>query len=324
MINDIRTQVYDSLIVDTMNMLHRLKTTDIKKPELVGEKKVYKDLVRDFILLIEQLKGIYLKPGGEVYLLFDNPTSRISLQKAFYNVDRKQISSTYKEGRKKESKEFYYSLDLIKYYFLSQDSSYKCAQISNLEADDLVKPLLESELGDKDNLMITNDYDWTRYLSKRTHWLKEYKGEPITPVAFYQEHGFYPTENSIIAYKSLFGDSSDGIPNLIHKTKDHLRIFKEIYNKTPELDPKNLLFFPDVERKENKEFFDCITKEQYKFKINIQLTSSMKVDQSHFQKVLNSGRNAVLVTESVEKILGLRELQASKSFQFGNVKPPRV
>lgn len=311
---------FDAIMLDTMNIAHRLKHKSNQKAEKVGDRKVYRDLAREYIELVYSLADRFLRPGGEVYLLFDNPTSRIGLQKTFYNVDRKQVFSEYKSGRKKEPKEFYATLDLIKYYFMTNKPTFFCAQIANLEADDLVKPLLDYKLRDKLSLMVTNDYDWARYLSNKTLWLKDFYEQPVSPEDFVNILGFYPTEWSIITYKSLFGDPSDGIPQIMRESKANKEYFLQLVKNREHFDPKNLLLFP---RKENPEFYQTVEDSRQQYLINVQLTSSMPVDESHFKRVLVRGRDSGVVVDSIEKILGMKALSSEK-FQFGNVKPPRT
>ena len=91
-----------------------------------------------FIKKLNQLIEQFSYHDAEIYLLFDNPTSRIELRNSFVNIGRKNIFPDYKAKRVKESKEFYNSLGLIKYYYLLKPKNYKCVQANGLEADDFV------------------------------------------------------------------------------------------------------------------------------------------------------------------------------------------
>ena len=144
---------YDALVIDSVNFAYRTFKIEGETPVRISKKTVYKDSICNFIDSVEDLKNKYLKSDGQVYLLFDNYFSRADLRSMYMFVNRKELNESYKSNRKKESKEFYNSLTI---------------KIDNLEADDLVKPLFEKiEVigGNTSALMVTNDLDWTRYLS---------------------------------------------------------------------------------------------------------------------------------------------------------------
>ena len=157
---------YDNILVDVVNLCYRIYKEE--DPSLLSSKFVYKTFVKNFILTIEDLKNKYLHSDGNIYLLFDNYFSRVDLQNSFMYADRKRIDETYKKARKKDTKEFYNSINLIRYYYLIGPPKYYTIRIDGLEADDFVKPILQ-KIKSRMNLMVTTDLDWCRYLSETTH-----------------------------------------------------------------------------------------------------------------------------------------------------------
>lgn len=315
---------YSAILVDTMNCMHRIKALNVAEPAvLVSNKYIYKSLVANFIERMRALESAYLEDGGKLYLLFDNPTSRFDLQKSFYFAQRKHLYPKYKEQRAKESKEFYNSLDLIRYYYLTNLPKYVCIQVQNLEADDLVKPVIKEYCKDDDRiLMVTNDYDWTRYLALNVDWLPETNNPPQTVQDFINKKGFYPTEQSVIAYKSIFGDPADNIPQIITENAANMTEFVELYRANTFLDPESLISFScQAEMVKRYKIIKAIRENEKQFRINIQLTATIPVSRKHLEAVTCKGRNATIVTESIETVIGLRT--AKKEFVFGQLKKPK-
>jgi len=310
---------YDVILVDALNLLHRLKDKN-EHASVISSKYVYRDLVAKYIETIKSITDQYLAETGTVYLLFDNPTSRLDLQKSFYFASRKHIYPKYKETRARESKEFYNSLDLIRYYFLTNLPKYVCIQVQNLEADDLVKPVLTTYCTDMTYvLMVTNDYDWIRYLAANIDWMPNLAGEPETISTFTERMGFIPTENSVIIYKSLFGDPSDNIPHILTKNQKTYAEFLEYVKSTPNCTPESLI---DLSRNTDiiatSSILKAVRENERQYQINIQLTSTIPVSEKHLRSVTCIGRNSAVITEAVEIAVGLRK--EKREFVFGNIK----
>ena len=313
---------YDAILVDALNLLHRLKEKD-EQASVLSSKYVYRGLTAKYIETIKNLYDNYLADGGIIYLLFDNPTSRLDLQKSFYFASRKHIYPKYKEQRAKEPKEFYNTLDLIRYYYLTNLPHYICIQVQNLEADDLVKPVITTYCTPKTRaLLVTNDYDWTRYLSETVDWLPNLAAEPETVASFTEKMGFIPTENSVIIYKSLFGDPADNIPHILTKNTKAYNEFLEIIRASPSIKPESL-----IDRSCNSDATDAssvlkaVRDFERQYRINIQLTSTIPVSEKHLRAVTCKGRNSKVITEAVEVAVGLRK--EKKEFVFGNIKSPK-
>ena len=307
---------YDALLIDAVNLSHRLYKKE--DPQLVTKKLVYKDFIKNFINTVEDLKRKYLYSDGKVYLLFDNYFSRADLQNSFIYAARKSIDEDYKKRRSKAEKEFYNSINLIRYYYLIGKPDYITIRIEGLEADDLVKPLIQSDLKDKSYLMVTTDLDWCRYLTQTGHWLPNLSEDPETSSDLAFKLGFPINEKNIICYKALFGDSSDNIPETVRKTQENIRTFCNIIKniKYPEQFIKEARENPT----KNKLFTDLIGNER-QFTINLQLVSTIPCGNSVFRENVIKGRNAESLYNSLREILGLN---GQKSFVFGNVKRPRV
>jgi 5'-3' exonuclease len=313
---------YDAILIDTMSLLYKLKEKN-ERASVLSSKHVYRGLAAKYLETVKSLAENYLAEGGTVYLLFDNPTSRLDLQKSFYFAARKHIYPKYKESRVKESKEFYNTLDLIRYYYLTNISTFACVQVQNLEADDLVKPVLDYYFTPKmRGLMVTNDYDWTRYLSEQVDWLPSLEAEPETIKIFTEKMGFIPTENSVIIYKSLFGDPADNIPSIITKNNKTYVEFLDILRSDSTLVPEALIDQSRNSQTLNESaILKAVKSNERQYRINIQLTSTIPVSEKHLKLVTARGRNSSVITEAVEIALGLRK--EKKEFVFGNIKSPK-
>lgn len=310
---------YDYMIIDTVNLAHKIYKEE--SPSMVSKKMIYKKFVHNFIKEVEYLVNKYLDSEGKVYLLFDNYFSRVDLQSSFMFADRKLIDEHYKQARKKESKEFYNSINLIRYYYLIESNKYSTCRVEGLEADDLVKPLFDLKgLWDKNVLMITNDLDWCRYLSLNIHWLPNLSGEPEDSNFLGNKFGFKINECNIIAFKSIFGDSSDNIPSLVSVNEENGRQFKELVNNITY--PEDLI---NISRNrdywEKFPFLSKINDNERQLIINFQLVSTIPCHTSYIERELIEGRDDKTLRKSLRIIL---ELDAPLKFKFGGIKRPRA
>jgi hypothetical protein len=314
--------VFDNILIDTMNLFYKVFDRD-EIEKTLNKKKVYYNSVANFIKSVNDIENKYLKAGGSVYLLFDNHDSRDELQKSFYFYGRKTLYEDYKAGRKQESKAFYYSLDLIKYYFLVKESKYKVLQIQNLEADDLVKPILEWHTKKSDfNLMISNDYDWSRYLTDKTLWLPRLDEEPKDDSDFFAKKGFQPTETNVVVYKALFGDKSDNIPSLEVENKKNYASFVDMILNNEFTDATQVIRYSHHDpNRVRYPFLEKIKELETQFRINVQLISNIKVSESHIELSMCKGRDSKQIVSTIEKALGLKK--GETHFEFG-IRPPRV
>lgn len=311
-------QRYDALIIDVNNFAYKVFDHRKDRPSAVSKKQVYKKAVCNFIQAVDQLVKDYLHSAdGQVYLLFDNPTSRIDLQSTFYFADRKQAYAKYKADRAKEPKEFYNSISLLKYYYMVAAPVYHTVQVSRLEADDLVEPVLRLYCKDKRALLVTNDLDWARYLSHNVHWLPKHEVEG--PEHIEARLGFPLTEQNIVMYKALFGDPADNIPSVapagMSSGFSSLVAAVSSADELPRMACNN----------ENVERFPVLAKvreNEKQYRINLQLVNAIPVADKHIQSVFTTGRDSEVAARAVREAIGFSTPE--ESFVFGNIRRPRV
>jgi len=309
---------YDCLIVDVANVAHRVFDHKNDTASFVSKKQVYKRAVCNFIQYIEQLVDTHLHSGGDVYMLFDNQTSRVDLQSTFYFADRKEAYAKYKADRAKQPKEFYNSINLLKFYYLTMPANYHAIQISRLEADDLVEPLLRTVCKDKTALLVTNDLDWARFLTDKVQWIP--KGDVVEAAEdLAMRLGFAVSKKSITAYKVLFGDASDNIPSIVpKKLESYFPILLDM------LDDANDL--PLIATKENLAercpILPHVFEHSRQCRINLQLVNSIPIADKHLLNAMGNGRDSVVSQKAVRQAIGLDDV--AEGFKFGGLRRPRI
>lgn len=328
----IENRYYDYIIIDAVNFAYRTFDRATQTPVQVGRKSVYAESVCAFIRAVEGLVKDYLLEKGEVFLLFDNYFSKADLKSMFMYTDRRRLDEAYKANRTKEAKEFYNSLNFLRYYYLIGPAMYHTARIDNLEADDLVLPTLKRcgvGSDSKRALLVTTDLDWSRYLSEDVDWLPKLSEAPQTAASLSEAMGFDVGYRTMTLYKVLFGDPSDNIDQITPKTEKHLSEFVEMcrarvsaddlvmMSRDPEaVDRYSLL--GDVQKPDAKRKF--ATREAM-VKINTQLVTEVPVSAQAFAAHLTTGRDADSLYRTVREAIGL---DSSASFVFGNLKGARV
>lgn len=314
---------YDFLVLDCVNFAYRTFKMKGETPLQVSKKSVYKSSICNFIQSLESLKEKYLSSDGEVYLLFDNYFSRADLRSTYMFADRKRLDESYKATRKKENKEFYNSINFLRYYYLIGPKMYHTIRIDNLEADDLVEPLF-NYLGlfynNKTALMVTTDADWTRYLSNNIDWLPDLGSNPETITDFSNKMGFKINKDNVILYKALFGDSSDNISGIVTCNEKNKKEFLELLGiiKYPE---ELVEMSRTLKLRENFNILNKISNNEKAFLINLQLISPISCGVDTLKSHLTSGRESDTLYKTIREIMGLEE---SDGFVFGNVKRNRV
>lgn len=314
---------YDALVIDSVNFAYRTFKIESETPVRISKKTIYKDSICNFIDKVEDLKGKYLKSDGQVYLLFDNYFSKADLRSMYMFANRKELVESYKANRKKESKEFYNSLNFLRYFYLIGPEQYHTIRIDNLEADDLVKPLFEKIGvigGDTSALMVTTDLDWARYLSESVDWLPRFNETPEDVRMLSDKLGFKVTEKSIIAYKALFGDPSDNIKGIVTHNSKNLEEFKELMEKCNTAD--ELLFLARATfNTEEKSILGTVRDNEKAYIINMQLVDTIACSKETLACSLTTGRNATSLYSTVRKAIGL---DGPEKFTFGNVRRNRI
>ena len=314
---------YDALVIDSVNFAYRTFKIEGETPVRISKKTVYKDSICNFIDSVEDLKGKYLKSDGQVYLLFDNYFSRADLRSMYMFANRKELSESYKANRKKESKEFYNSLNFLRYFYLIGPEQYHTVRIDNLQADDLVKPLSEKigvTGGNTSALMVTNDLDWTRYLSDNVDWLPRLDETPEDVRMLSNKLGFKVNEKSIIAYKALFGDSSDNIKGMVSHNNKNLEEFKELMEKCNSAD--DLIYLARaISNTKEKSILKTVHDDEKTYIVNMQLVDTIACSKETLACSLTTGRNATSLYSTVRKAIGL---DGPEKFTFGNVRRNRI
>lgn len=156
--------------------------------------------------MLRKIEKEFLKPGGQIYFLFDNCHSGIN--------KRKEIDPDYKSNRSKRDDAYYESLDLLQLLLLNYKDNYFMVKKDGLEADDLVEPF--TSLYSEDLiLLISNDMDWFRSISKRVNVAKYEKGKynVYDNDKFEEKFGFKASRENVCLYKSFKGDKGDNVPN---------------------------------------------------------------------------------------------------------------
>ena len=316
---------YDNIIIDVCNLSYKI-LDDTKKASstiVINNKSSYKEFIASFIRSVDSLVERFGTDSTLVYCLFDNYKSRLDLQNSFLNSRRKSISENYKKNRKKQPKEWYNSLNILKYFYEVNEPRYYVAQLQGLEADDLVKPTLSLVKGR--SLLITSDLDWCRYLSSSVDWLPSLDEEPLSVEDTTLKLGFKCTENNIILYKALFGDPSDNITGVIPETSYNREKVLDLMKSREPYDPVDLIM--DI-RQFNREkgsdpFWESLDDNELisNYRVNLQLVSTINVSPGIFKRELLKGTDRKGVVKSLREIVGL--VSSSKKFTFGNIRRPR-
>ena len=313
---------YDLIIVDSVNLAYRTFKQKGETPLQLSKKSIYRDSVCKFIDTVTELEDKYLKREGQVYFLFDNYFSKADLRTTYMFADRRKIEESYKATRKKNTREFYNSINFLRYYYLIGPSRYHTLRVDGLEADDLVEPLMR-KLGVKGSeikaLMVTTDEDWARYLLPNVDWIPDFSQGPENIRGFEDRKGYYPTKKGVILYKSIFGDPSDNIKSLVPFNDSTLKAFLEILGMIDNQSSLEMLILEsrDETLRETNPILKVISQNEKAFISNIQLVSPIPCGMDIINQSLTSGRNDSTLYHTVRGAIGL---DVSKEFVFGNIK----
>jgi len=161
---------------------------------------------------VNKISREYLSEDGTIYFLFDATHKKPSISQLDSVPSRKEIDPEYKANRKAQDDVFYWGMSKLQEIFMNHSDNFKLVEIPGLEADDLVKPILDHEITPTDKvLLVSEDKDWGRGISDNVYWLN-YKKQVLNRDSYNDIHGFYPDENRLTIYKSFRGDAGDGIP----------------------------------------------------------------------------------------------------------------
>jgi 5'-3' exonuclease len=263
---------YNNIIVDLNNLYWRSTVIAIKKvmeEQEEDEREFYSASIEDTLTRLHNLIKEYGTKDCNVYIIHDNPFSRIN--------QREELYPSYKHARKNQNIPpiFYKSLDKLLEIIKVYNNNFYLIGCDGYEADDLV-PLVLNHIGDKGNsLLISADMDWARAIDKNTSWFNYLQIFDIDK--FKNEYGFNPTNNGVKMYKCIHGDKSDCIENAVpYLPKEVLLYIVDKYNSLQELF-SNLWADENIPKQWKLKIKDC----EIQLKINYQLVDYQPIDKSY-------------------------------------------
>lgn len=190
---------YNKIIVDSNNIFARAYGVIDKT---LSSQDALNSAIHLATKMILKIKEEYLLEDGVCYLLADNPTSKLSM--------RKNIDSTYKVNRIKESDGYYRAIDYVLLLFSYYSEQFKTSRLLKMEADDLVPAIIRTFNQNDKVLLVSTDLDWARCMSQNVDWLDN--KDLLNQQTFKGKYKFIPDERTVTIYKVLLGDKSDNIP----------------------------------------------------------------------------------------------------------------
>jgi hypothetical protein len=315
---------YDFVIVDSNNWYYRNYEIHKEKTHQVGLKTIVTGGIQGFLKSFEKWKRDFTHEDTIFYFLFDNATTKSNLR-------QQMIDPAYKENRKQRPKSFYRSIDYLRLILENYDNNLYCIYGTGYEADDIVPYVLKNIPKDSNKLLISEDLDWSRLISKNIH--QYMKKEIFDDKRFLQKYGFKPTLDKIVLYKTIKGDSSDGIPIGVERfpTKKLIRLvddYKDIYDVFDNLNIIDYL---------NETWKNKFKEKKNRLILNYQLVSFFKLDEKFVKECTSKGQYRPEQLKIIYKSLGfkldeidkrvytyLKEKEAKKKGYNGFLKPPEV
>lgn len=264
---------YNHILIDMNNCFWRATCNSIQKMvEDSDENLFYSITLQDSLDRINQIKKIYGNDETIMYIIHDNPFSRIN--------EREMISSSYKHARKNKNipPVFYKSLEKLLEILKFYNNNLYIIGYDKCEADDLVLPVLKHIKGSA--LMVSADLDWARGIDgdKQIHWFNYSKVYDVDN--FSQDYGFNPSGNGVKIYKAIHGDKSDSIDNAVpHMPKNVLNHIINSYESIYDL-LANMFRDEAIPKQWKLKLQDA----QIQLKINYQLVDFLPLDLS-FQDI---------------------------------------
>jgi len=211
---------YDVLIFDVNLWYHKNYHTHSQLTYEVGNKQIVTGGIWGFLKTVQRFERDYLKDDGHVYFIFDNPDSKNDMR-------RLSVDPTYKANRKKYSQPFYRGLDYLRLILMEYRDNGTVIYGTGLEADDLAPNVINNIDSSKSILAISDDLDWARVINYKGKSVDLYmKKKVYNKREFNEEYNFIPTDNNVVLYKVIKGDTADnipvGLPNIPTKTVEKL------------------------------------------------------------------------------------------------------
>lgn len=195
---------YKNIIIDSSNLFWRHFSALNKGQD--ESPAVFANTIKQSLNGIKKIVADYGYENSKVYLLFDNPDSKVN--------ERKIISDgryKYKRHKKAVTGKFYKALNVFKKLIKHYSDNFYILESMSLEADDLTYPLKKylKESYSKLSLFVSSDMDWARNMSKFADW---YNFKTLyTNEQFFKKYEFRPSASSIKMFKTIRGDASDSI-----------------------------------------------------------------------------------------------------------------
>lgn len=282
---------YNNLIIDLNNLFWRATIQSLNKiisDGNIDDNLFYSVTISDCLDRFNQLRNIYGDGNTTIYVLHDNPFSKIN--------ERELMDSSYKHARKNKNIPpiFYKSLDrfieILKVYI----NNLYIVSYSKCEADDLVLPVL-NHIGDDSVLMISADMDWARGINDKVHWFNF--STIYSKDNFIDKYGFNPENNGVKLYKAIHGDKSDCIENAVPNLPKKI-LYYIVDNYTDIYDLLNRIWRDDEIPKQWKL---KIKEAEIQLKINYQLVDFLPID-------FNFNEIAIPAKEDIKELRGWFEL----------------
>lgn len=273
-VNTEQTYTYDNLVIDVNNYYHKSYHVHSDLTYEVGNKKVITGGIYGFIKSLQKFERELLKEDGHIYFLFDNPDSK-------YNMRQMSIDPTYKANRKKYSEPFYRGIDYLRLILMDYRDNCTIIYGTGLEADDLAPNVIKYIDKEESTLIISEDLDWARVLGYEGKHVDLYQKKSImNKKKFNERFNFIPTENNVILYKVIRGDTADnipvGIPNIGTKLVEKLiGDYEDIFEVIENIDI--IPYLNDTWKKRIKD-------NKGRLRLNHQLVSFIPVSDSYLKQ----------------------------------------
>lgn len=315
-----RVNKFKSILLDISNIYHRSYATS-SHLTFVTPKGV--EIVTGGVLTslktIRKIRREFLEPRGKIYCLLDatrKPVTDPELTE--YTNYRKEIDPDYKAGREPKPDVFYEGMNALYSILNFYGEDINIVEIEGLEADDLVKPLLEIIQPSDGNevLLVSGDLDWARTISDRVYWQNHQK-EIHNRDSFYEKYDFYPEKLAL--QKAFRGDGSDGIPKGVKGIKTtSLNLILEKYSDVKEV-------YENIDRVEflSQSWKDKIKNNFSRLKLNEQLIAFIPVDSRLCQRHITKSSFQPKMLRMIYKSLGFRitEIDPRLLQEFPEEKP---
>lgn len=322
---------YKNIYIDVFAIAHfmyrsLLKRTDENKSDLAiyafnkgipgnKSKLIYSHLAQAMVEFFNNFQGT----NQNVYLLFDNPTSKVEA--------RHQLSSSYKENRKsKMNSAFYKTIDFVQFYCTNTyDANFVVCRTPLREADDLVKVMLDEEK--ESSIMIANDSDWHACLREDPivhQWWFTYGSDEksiYTPKNFENEYHFAPTESAVVLYKAIMGDTADCIDPICKKRDLSEKELLHILN-TYQDNPYSLSAQVSLDKEISPDAQAIIRESRAQLILNLKLVDRVVTPLDMLERYSWKGKNNIILKKALNKILSAASASSplTHSYKFGKVK----